>query len=467
VAAATATAAAAAADATAAATADRGAAPAARATARADALPDHRLTVLDSGVRVVTEAMPTVRSVTLGFWIATGSAAETVAEAGLSHLVEHMLFRGTDRYGSLEIDQIFDTMGAELNAGTGKESTSVYARVIDDHLPAAFDVVADMVWHPRFDADDLANEQEIVLEEIAMYEDDPQDRVFDVLGEAVFGDHPLGRPVIGRAEVVSGTSAGGLASFHGAHYVAGDIVIAAAGSLDHDAVVELARAIEVPAGAPPPGPPPLLAAQLRPQVRFLAKDTEQYHLTIGAPGLARDDERRFALRVLDNILGATSSSRLFQEVRERRGLAYNVFSFQSLFATTGQIGVYLGTRPDNVAAALQVVADELAQVRREGFTADELERSKQNVKGRMVLALESTAARMNRLGSAVLNELPLLTLDEAVDRIEAVTLDDLAELTGALLAPERLSAAGVGADESVFRSAMEPVLGGLMPEVSA
>ena len=193
--------------------------------------------------------MPTVRSVTLGFWIATGSAAETVAEAGLSHLVEHMLFRGTDRYGSLEIDQIFDTMGAELNAGTGKESTSVYARVIDDHLPKAFDVVADMVWRPRFDAEDLANEQEIVLEEIAMYEDDPQDRVFDVLGEAVFGDHPLGRPVIGRAEVVSGTTAAGLAAFHASHYVAGDIVIAAAGSLEHDAVVELARAIEVPAGA--------------------------------------------------------------------------------------------------------------------------------------------------------------------------------------------------------------------------
>jgi predicted Zn-dependent peptidase len=445
-----------AADATVAATADRAAAPAARATARAEALPEHNLTVLDSGVRVVTEAMPTVRSVTLGVWIATGSAAEDAAEAGLSHLVEHMLFRGTDRYGSLEIDQIFDTMGAELNAGTGKESTSVYARVIDEHLPAAFDVVADMVWHPRFDADDLANERQIVLEEIAMYEDDPQDRVFDVLGEAVFGDHPLGRPVIGRAEVVAGTSAAGLAAFHEAHYRAGHIVIAAAGSLEHEAVVELARAIEVPDRPAPPGPPPV-PTRLDPRVRFMRKDTEQYHLTIGAPGLARDDERRFALRVLDNILGGTSSSRLFQEVRERRGLAYNVFSFQSLFATTGQIGVYIGTRPDNVAPALQVVADELAQVRRDGFTADELERSKQNVKGRMVLSLESTAARMNRLGSAILNDLPLLTLDEAVDRIEAVTLDDMAALTDELLAPERLSAAGVGTDEDVFRSALEPL----------
>ncbi len=174
-----------------------------RSRAELAPLAEPRLTVLDSGVRVVTEAMPTVRSVTLGFWIATGSVAEQESEAGLSHLVEHMLFRGTDRYGSLEIDQIFDTMGAELNAGTGKESTSVYARVIDDHLPQAFDVVGDMVWHPRIDEDDLANEREIVLEEIAMYEDDPQDRVFDVLGEAVFGEHPLGRPVIGRADVIA------------------------------------------------------------------------------------------------------------------------------------------------------------------------------------------------------------------------------------------------------------------------
>jgi predicted Zn-dependent peptidase len=408
-------------------------------------------------VRVVTEAMPTVRSVTLGFWIGTGSAVETTAEAGLSHLVEHMLFRGTDRYESLEIDQIFDTMGAELNAGTGKESTSVYARVIDEHLPAAFDVVADMVWHPRLHADDLANEREIVLEEIAMYEDDPQDRVFDVLGEAVFGGHPLGRAVIGTADVVGTTSAERLARFHATHYAPGDIVIAAAGSLDHDAVVELARAIDVPARAAAPVPP-LLPERLAPQVKFLRKDTEQYHLTLGAPGLARDDERRFALRVLDNILGGTSSSRLFQAVREHRGLAYSVFSFQSLYAQTGLVGLYLGTRPDNVVPALQVVADELARLRADGVTADELERSKENVKGRIVLSLESTAARMNRLGAAVLNDLPLLSVDEVVERVEAVTVDDLVELTAELLGPERLSAAGIGTDADVFRRGIEPVI---------
>jgi predicted Zn-dependent peptidase len=422
----------------------------------ADPLTEHRLSVLDSGVRVVTEAMPTVRSVTLGVWIATGSAAESADEAGLSHLVEHMLFRGTDRYGSLEIDQIFDTMGAELNAGTGKESTSVYARVIDDHLPQAFDVVADMVWHPRLAADDLANEREIVLEEIAMYEDDPQDRVFDLLGEAVFGDHPLGRAVIGNAEVVGSTTAERLRAFHSTHYVPGDVVIAAAGSLDHDAIVELARAIDVPARSKAPAVPSLPEG-LTPRVRFLRKDTEQYHITLGGPGLARDDERRFALRVLDNILGGTSSSRLFQEIREHRGLAYNVFSFQSLYAHSGQVGLYLGTRPDNVAPALQVVADELARLRGGGVTADELERSKENVKGRIVLSLESTAARMNRLGAAVLNGLPLLSVDDVVRRIEAVRIEDLAELTSELLVPERLSAAGIGTDEEVFRAGIEPL----------
>lgn len=290
-----------------------------------------------------------------------------------------------------------------------------------------------------------------------MYEDDPQDRVFDVLGEAVFGDHPVGRAVIGREDVVAETSAERLAEFHATHYVPREVVIAAAGSIDHDALVDLARAVAVPDRPASPKPPPVPSA-LPPRMRFLRKDTEQYHVCLGAPGLARDDERRFALRVLDNIVGGTSSSRLFQEVREERGLAYSVFSFQSLYSTTGQIGVYLGTRPDNVGPALQVVSDELARLRNEGVTAEELDRSKENVKGRIVLALESTPARMNRLGAAVLADQPLLSVDELVEHIDAVTLEDVLALTTELLAPERLSAAGVGADEEVFRRGLEPVV---------
>ncbi|MBA3327633.1 MAG: insulinase family protein [Solirubrobacterales bacterium] len=424
----------------------------------------HRLDVTDSGVRVVTEAMPSVRSVALGLWIGAGSAGESEEQAGLSHLVEHMLFRGSDRYGSLEIDQLFDTMGAELNAGTGKESTSVYARVIDEHLPEAFDVISDMVWRPRFGEDDLANEREIVLEEIAMYEDDPQDKVFDVLGEAVFGDHPLGRAIIGRAEVVAGTPAAGLAAFHRERYAPSNVVIAAAGAVDHDALVELAGAIDVPE-RPAPAAVPGTASAPGPraaQLRFLRKDTEQYHVCLGAAGLARDDERRFALRVLDNVLGGTSSSRLFQEVRERRGLAYSVYTFQALFAHTGQVGLYLGTRPDNLGPAMAVVAEELERFRADGATGEELERAKENVKGRIVLSLESTAARMSRLGASVLADLPLLSVDEVVESIEAVTLDDVHALAAELLAPGLLSAAGVGADEDAFRRALEPVAPGLV-----
>ncbi|HET6505198.1 MAG TPA: pitrilysin family protein, partial [Baekduia sp.] len=402
---------------------------------------EHRLTELGSGVRVVTESMDSVRSAALGFWIGTGSGFEDADRAGLSHLLEHMLFRGTARYGSLEIDQIFDGMGAEINAGTGKETTSVYSRVLDVHLERAFDVMADMVWRPRIADEDLAQEREIVLEEIAMYEDDPQDRVFDVLGEAVFGDHPLGRAIIGTREVVAGTPASEMKAFHAARYTAQNVVVAAAGSVDHDRLVELVQAtIGDPAPSGPPPTPLAIPDAAVARRRFLAKETEQYHVALGAPGIARDDERRFALRILDTVLGGTSSSRLFQEVREQRGLAYAVYSFQSLYRGTGQVGLYLGTRPDNVGSAMEVVARELEKLREEPATPEELARAKENVKGRIVLALESTSARMNRLGASLLGDLPLLSVDEVVEHIEAVTHDDLVELARECFDPARLSA---------------------------
>src|SRR3954453_1443595 len=337
--------------------------------------------------------MDSVRSVALGFWIGTGSSAEDEPEAGLSHLVEHMLFRGTAKYASVEIDQLFDAMGAELNAGTGKETTSVYARVLDVHLEEALDVMADMVWRPRFDPEELAQERQIVLEEIAMYEDDPQDKVFDVLGEAVFGDHPLGRPIIGTEEVVGGVPADDLLDFHHARYVPSNVVIAAAGNVDHDALTEMVRTAEAGrAGFPPPAlPAPPSAGEVR--TMFVAKPTEQVHVCLGAPGIARDDDRRFALRVLDNIFGGTSSSRLFQEIREQRGLAYAVYSFQSLYAGTGQVGLYLGTRPDNVTEAVRVVGEQLDRLRAEPATEDELRRAKENVKGRVGLALGAAPPR--------------------------------------------------------------------------
>ena len=398
--------------------------------------------------------MPSVRSVSLGFWIGTGSRAETEAEAGLSHLLEHLLFRGTASYSSLEIDQLFDAMGAELNAGTGKETTSAYARVLDRHLPRAFEVIADMVWRPLIA--DVEIERGVILQEIAMYEDDPQDKVFDVLGRAVFGDHPLGRAVIGRAEVIRRAQRQEIADFHDGRYVPTNVVIAAAGSVDHDALVAMARDSGPSAGAeaPPSGGPPDPGA---PTVLFERKDTEQYHVCLGAPGVSRHDDRRFALRVLDAIIGGTSSSRLFQEIREKRGLAYAVYSFSSQYADTGQVGVYLGTGPDQLAEAMRVLAAELDRMREDPASDEELARAKENAKGRLVLSLESTSTRMNRLGASILTGVPLLSVDELIDRIDAVTIHDVRELVDTLYPRERLSVAGIGPDDDAFRAALEPV----------
>jgi predicted Zn-dependent peptidase len=424
---------------------------------RKDQETEHRITTLDSGVRVVTERVPSVRSVALGFWIGTGSAAEKESQAGISHLLEHMLFRGTDRYGSEEIDQIFDAMGAEINAGTDREATSLYTRVLDRHSERAFDVMSDMVWRPRFE--ELEAEREVVLEEIAMYEDDPQDRVFDVLGEAVFGPHPLGRAVIGTAKVVGAATREQLTAFHSERYVPESVVIAAAGSVDHDAIVEMARAGEDQRDRGRPAARAQIEPDFQRRVRFLEKDTEQYHVCLGGAGMARDDERRFALRVLEGIIGGTSSSRLFQEVRERRGLAYSVFSFSNLYAHTGEVGMYVGTRPENLSEALSVLAAELERCVEDPASEEELVRSRENLKGRVVLSLESTAARMSRLGSSVLNEMPILSVDEVIERIDAVGIAELRELAVELFDPGKLSVAGVGAEEQAFLTAIEPLLG--------
>jgi predicted Zn-dependent peptidase len=409
--------------------------------------------------------MPSVRSAALGFFVGTGSRGETTTEAGLSHFLEHLLFKGSDRYASAEIDQIFDAMGAELNAGTDKESTTVYARMLDEHLPRAFDVMADMVWRPAFR--DVDPEREVVLEEIAMYEDDPQDTVFDVLGEAVFGTHPLGRPIIGRAPVIRDTPVERIADFHERRYLPGSVVVAAAGSVDHDAVVELAQSTLGAKAAAGTAPSPEAAPEdPRPSVRFARKDTEQCHVCLGAVGLPRADERRFAARVLDAVFGGLSSSRLFQAVREERGLAYSVYSFAGQYVDTGQVGLYMGTRPDNLREAMRVVADELARLREEPATEEELARARENVKARVVLAQESTGARMNRLGMGLLFGLPLLDTDELMARFDAVTLDDLRGLTAELWAPERLSAAGIGPDEDSFRAAVAAACPAAEPAVA-
>lgn len=416
--------------------------------------PTHIVTTFENGLRVVTENFPHVRSIALSVMIGVGSRNETAAQSGLSHFLEHLLFKGTDRFSSLEIDELFDGIGAEINASTDKEATTVYARFLDRHLDRAFDVISDMVMRSTFP--DIDSERQVVIEEIAMYEDEPSDKVHDILGTTVFGDTPLGRPIIGRAEVIGDVSVPEIAAYRDAQYVPENLVVAAAGAIDHSVLVELVKNAGFDrAGSPPPREAAEPAG--RPSLGFFEKDTEQVHVALGAPGLCRGDERRFAMTVLNTIFGSSSSSRLFQEVREKRGLAYAVYSYSGYYRDSGQIGMYVGTRPDRASEAMAVFGDELRRLVADPASADELARAKENVKGRTALSMESPMGRMSQIGSNTLFGTPIYTLDEIERRIDAVTVDDLRALVEEFYAPERFSVAAVGPSESEFRPALSAV----------
>ena len=425
----------------------------------------HQLTELATGERVISERVPGVRSVALGLWIGAGSRDESVARAGVSHFIEHLLFKGSSRYSAQEIAEIFDELGGELNAATSRETTLVYARIPDVGLERAIDVMADMAFRPSFT--DVDSEREVVLEEIAMVEDTPNDLVHDFAAEAVFGTDPLGRPVIGNAGVISTISRRALAGYHRRAYQAEKIVLAAAGNVRHEEIASL-LAERRDGGATGPG----LAARKpaspngKPGVRFQRKDTEQYHVCLSAPGISRLDERRFAASLMDAIVGGSASSRLFQEIREKRGMAYSVYSYSSQYADAGQIGVYVGTREDNLAECLEIAVAELSDIARGNVRADELARAKENLKGRILLSLESTTARMTRLGKSTISDTPLLTPEQIVKRLEAVSAGEVAELADALLAPERLSVAGIGPDEGRFAEAVQRVNPALLEEAA-
>jgi predicted Zn-dependent peptidase len=417
-----------------------------------------RLTELDSGERVISERLDHVRSAAVGYWIVAGSRDEEPAEAGVTHFIEHLLFKGSDRFNALEIAEVFDGLGGELNAATSREHTLVYARIPDHHLETAVDVMSDMVFAPAFA--ELDSEREVVLEEIAMYDDAPQELVHDLIAEAVFGDHPLGRPVIGTADVISSVPREAIARYHDTMYVPGNIVVAAAGNIEHDQVVELvSRALERrgSSASNEVNVRPALVQAPPPQLRFQQKDTEQYHVCLAAPGISRSDRRRFAASLLDAILGGSASSRLFQEIREKRGMAYAVYSFVSQYTDTGQIGIYLGTREDNLADALAIAAEQIADISDGNLPARELERAKENIKGRVLLSMESTSTRMNRLGKSLITDSELLSVDRIVAEIDAVEAESVCELAATLLAPERLSAACIGPSQERFVAALERV----------
>ena len=424
-----------------------------------------QLTELATGERVISERLPGVRSVAIGFWIGAGSRDEPDERAGVSHFIEHLLFKGSSRYSAQEIAEIFDELGGELNAATSRETTVVYARIPDDRLETALDVMTDMVFRPSFA--DVDSEREVVLEEIAMVEDTPHDLVHDIAAEAVFGTHPLGRPVIGRAEVISTVSRRALSGYHRRAYAGEQIVIAAAGSLRHERLVELLdeRRNGAPAGV---GLPPRRSIRRLPPpgLRFQSKETEQYHVCLSAPGIARMDERRFAASLLDAIVGGSASSRLFQEIREKRGMAYSVYTYSSQYADAGHIGLYIGTREENLSTCLEIAVSELVDVAAGNVRPNELERAKENLKGRLLLSLESTSNRMTRLGKATITNTPLLRAEEIVRRLEAVSAAEVAALADELLAPGRLSAAGIGPDEGLFREAVARVNPTLLEEAA-
>jgi predicted Zn-dependent peptidase len=407
-------------------------------------------TELPGGLRVVTETVPGVRSVSLGIWIGIGSRDESPLQAGAAHYLEHLLFKGTRRRTAVAIAEEFDAVGGDLNAFTAKEHTCYYAHVLDTDLPLAVDVLADVVTDATLAPPDVEVERGVVLEEIAIRDDDPEDLLGELFDEALFGEHPLGRPVIGSEESVRGMSRETLHEFWRGEYTTPRMVVAAAGNLVHDEVVELVSAALAAAAqragsavpVPPRRPAPVTLTA-GPQLVLRPDDTEQAHLLLGGPGLSRHDPRRSVLTVLNTALGGGPSSRLFQQVREQRGLAYSVYSALSCYSDAGSFSVYAGCAPERLDEVVTVIRAVLAEVAADGLTPAELVRAQGNLRGGIVLGLEDTPSRMNRIGRSELDHGRQRTVTESLDRIAAVTTEQVAALAAELLAAP-LTAAVVG-----------------------
>jgi len=430
----------------------------------------HRITELADGLRVVTERVPGVRSAAIGAWIGTGSAHEHDGCRGYAHFMEHLLFKGNERIDAEGISRWFDGIGSDINAATTREYTVVHARVIDRHIARSLDVLGEMTFAPALLEADVSAEREVILEEIAMYEDSPSDVVHELADLLAFQGHPLGMPIVGDVGSIRTAGRDDLARFHSHHYAPGNIVVSAAGAVDHDEFLGLVSehflgarrgAADVPQAGldaasaertPPPHEP---TAELR------RKETEQSHLVLVGRGIQRSDERRHAAALLDTIFGNAPSSRLFMEIRERRGLAYSVYSFLSSHAVAGQCGVYVGVRPDRVATVLDVVRTELDRITSEVPSEEELELAKGHLEGRMLLSMESTTVRGNRLGGSLITGMPIEPLEVTVDRIRAVTPDDILALAREMYAPSRLSLAAVAEDIELVRAGAEAA--GLLP----
>jgi predicted Zn-dependent peptidase len=407
--------------------------------------------VLPGGLRVVTEHVPGVRSAAIGVFVGVGSRDEAASLHGASHFLEHLLFKGTPSRSAMDISVALDTVGGEFNAYTAKEYTCYHARVLDDDLPVAVDVLGDMVTSSLITPEDVEAEREVILDEIAMHDDDPDDVVHNLFAAVSWAGRPLARPIAGTAESIRALTRTQVNRYYRSRYRPEVMTVAAAGNVEHGDVVRRVRKAfgrnGFLSGSATPRPP-RLAGRARP-VRTGQVSTErpfeQVTVVLGSGGLTRSDPRRHALGVLNAALGGGSSSRLFQEVREARGLAYSVYSFASSYSDAGVVGVSAGTLPGKADELLTVVREQLARVAADGLTAEELERGQGQLRGGLVLSLEDTASRMTRLGEAELFQPELLSIDEVLDRIDGVTLDDVRELARALYArPETLAVVGPG-----------------------
>ena len=401
-------------------------------------------TVLKSGVRVVTERMDQVRSVSIGAWIDVGSRDEAADEAGVSHFIEHMLFKGTKSRTARQIASSLESVGGSLNAFTGREHTCYFARVLDEHLDKAIGVLSDILKNPLFNRSHLEKEREVILSEIKELEDSPADLAHDHLMSTVWKANPLGRPIIGTAESVLKLSRARLLDFMKRHYTSSRVVIAASGNLRHEDLVSRTRRKFKFGSHPPVAEKERLTTPAEPQRTVVKRKTAQAHISLGIPTFPYSDERRYALLVLSNILGGGMSSRLFQSIREKLGLAYSVYSFIDFFQDAGIFGIYMGTHKSNAARVVELVLKEIRRFERNGLSTTELSDAKQQLKGSLVLALENTSQRMNRLARSELFLRDYLELDQIIDSINRVKAKDLVSLASELFRPERLSVVALG-----------------------
>ena len=395
------------------------------------------LTTLPNGLRVITETMPGIRSVAAGAWVDTGTRDELANEAGSSHFLEHLLFKGSEEVSAVEISHTFDRMGAQSNAFTSKEYTCFWARLLDDDLEVGMEMLGEMLQRPAFRSDEIDSERHVVMEEINMSEDDPQDVVFERFTEAAFSGHVLEMPILGTRESIIGMSRDDIVGYWKRRYGAGSTVLAIAGAIEHDQAVEVvSKYFGDWSGAAVPHE--WADHTFRPTVKVDVKDTEQANLVVGGEGIARGDERRFAFDVLHHVLGGGMSSRLFQTIREERGLAYSVYSFALPFADTGAWGVYVGTTPDQIDTVMELVNIELTAMMAEGITDEELDRAKSNMRGSMALGFEDANSRMVRLGKRELTGGEHISISEHIARVDEVTRDDVIGVAQALLGGPRV-----------------------------